>query len=83
MQPQQTGIYPQQAGFSMQYQQPLPTGQAMQPAYTGYTAVPAAPQVEFSWDMTSEDMTAYQNIFAKYANDTGKVKCKPFPLYLC
>ncbi|RCH92920.1 endocytosis defective- protein, partial [Rhizopus stolonifer] len=29
---------------------------------------------EFSWDMTTDEMTSYQNIYAKYANDTGKVK---------
>lgn len=54
------------------YQQPQPTGyQQAQP--TGYYAQQQEP--EFSWDMTPDEMTSYQNIYSKYANDTGKVKC--------
>jgi hypothetical protein len=58
------------------YQQAQPTGyyhqQQQQPQYTGFPQQ----ELEFSWDMTSDEMTSYQNIYAKYANDTGKVKCK-------
>ncbi|KAG2214433.1 hypothetical protein INT47_000989 [Mucor saturninus] len=54
------------------YQQSQPTG-FQQQQYTGYP--PQQPQEpEFSWDMTSDEMTSYQNIYAKYANDSGKVK---------
>lgn len=82
-QPQQTGYQgyqqPQQTG----YQQPQPTGY-QQPQQTGYYAQQQQPQYtgfpqqepEFSWDMTTDEMTSYQNIYSKYANDTGKVKCK-------
>jgi hypothetical protein len=54
------------------YPQPAPTDY-QQPQQTGYYAQPQEP--EFSWDMTPEEMTSYQNIYSKYANDTGKVKC--------
>lgn len=74
LQPQPTGLMPQQTGYSTQYQQ-HPQYTANSPQYIGYTqSAPATP--EFSWDMTSDDMTSYQNIYSKYANDTGKVKCK-------
>jgi hypothetical protein len=70
-QPQPTGYQqPQPTG----YQQPQPTGY-QQPQATGYYGQPPVEQ-EFSWDMTPDEMTSYQNIYAKYANDTGKVKCK-------
>lgn len=69
-QPQPTGYQqPQPTG----YQQPQPTGY-QQPQPTGYYGQPQEP--EFSWDMTPDEMTSYQNIYSKYANDTGKVKCK-------
>ena len=78
-QPQQTGYQqPQQTGYQQPqqtgYQQPQQTGYGgyQQPQYTG---LPAQEQ-EFSWDMTTDEMTSYQNIYAKYANDSGKVKCK-------
>lgn len=81
-QPQQTGYQgyqqPQQTGYQQPqptgYQQPQQTGyyNQQQPQYTGFP--PQEP--EFSWDMTSDEMTSYQNIYAKYANDSGKVKCK-------
>ncbi|KAI8378734.1 cytoskeletal-regulatory complex EF hand-domain-containing protein [Choanephora cucurbitarum] len=67
-QPQPTGYQqPQPTG----YQQPQPTGY-QQPQPTGFYQQPQEP--EFSWDMTKDEMTSYQNIYAKYANDTGKVK---------
>lgn len=72
--PQSTGILAQQTGYSMaSYQQPYATAQT--PQYTGFTQI-STPPVEFSWDMTPEDMTTYQNIYSKYANETGKVRCK-------
>ncbi|KAI8086582.1 cytoskeletal-regulatory complex EF hand-domain-containing protein [Halteromyces radiatus] len=72
-QQQQQPLYAQQTGY---VQQPQPTGYGyqQQPQYTGYTPSPPPPTVEFSWDMTPQDMTTYQNIYSKYANDTGKVK---------
>ncbi|KAI8335533.1 cytoskeletal-regulatory complex EF hand-domain-containing protein, partial [Chlamydoabsidia padenii] len=78
-QQQQQPLYAQPTGY---VQQPQPTGygyqqqqqQQQQPQYTGYTPSPPPPSVEFSWDMTPQDMTAYQNIYSKYSNDTGKVK---------
>lgn len=54
------------------YQQAQPTGYQQQ-QYTGYP--PQQQEPEFSWDMTPDEMTSYQNIYAKYANDSGKVKC--------
>ena len=84
LQPQPTGVYPQQTGYhspspAASTIAPQPTGYYQQqpqiPQYTGYTQA-SSPPVEFSWDMTSQDMTTYQNIYAKYANDSGKVKCK-------
>ncbi|KAI8976979.1 actin cytoskeleton-regulatory complex protein END3-domain-containing protein [Pilobolus umbonatus] len=71
-QPQPTGYQqPQPTG----YQQPQPTGY-QQPQPTGYYPYGGYQQAEpeFSWDMTPDEMTSYQNIYAKYANDTGKVK---------
>jgi hypothetical protein len=77
--PQQTGYQqPQPTGYQgyqpTGYQQAQPTGYyaqpQQQPQYTGFPQQEA----EFSWDMTSDEMTSYQNIYAKYANDTGKVK---------
>ncbi|KAI9013888.1 cytoskeletal-regulatory complex EF hand-domain-containing protein [Phycomyces nitens] len=65
MMPQQTGMMPQQTGYA-QYQQPYATGYTQAPPPSG--------PVEFSWDMTPQDMTSYQNIYSKYANETGKVK---------
>ncbi|KAI8636231.1 cytoskeletal-regulatory complex EF hand-domain-containing protein [Parasitella parasitica] len=59
----------------MGYQQTQLTGYPtdyQQPQQTGYYAQSQEP--EFSWDMTPEDLTSYQNIYSKYANDTGKVK---------
>ncbi|KAG2226631.1 hypothetical protein INT45_005117 [Circinella minor] len=82
LQPQPTGVYPQQTGYhspspAASTLAPQPTGYYQQqpqvPQYTGYTQA-SSPPVEFSWDMTSQDMTTYQNIYAKYANDSGKVK---------
>ncbi|KAI9317755.1 cytoskeletal-regulatory complex EF hand-domain-containing protein [Dichotomocladium elegans] len=75
--PQQTGyIAPQQTGYvapqQTGYVAPQQTGYYQQPQYTGYT--PSPPAVEFSWDMTPDDMASYQNIYAKYANDSGKVR---------
>lgn len=90
-QPQQTGYQgyqgyqqPQPTGYQQPqptgYQQPQPTGyygqQQQQPQYTGFQQQQQEP--EFSWDMTPDEMTSYQNIYAKYANDSGKVKCKVF-----
>ncbi|GAA5803178.1 cytoskeletal-regulatory complex EF hand-domain-containing protein [Helicostylum pulchrum] len=70
-QPQQTG-YQGYQGY--QQQQPQPTGY-QQPQPTGYYPQQQQQQEpEFSWDMTSDEMTSYQNIYAKYANDSGKVK---------
>ncbi|KAI8327831.1 cytoskeletal-regulatory complex EF hand-domain-containing protein [Blakeslea trispora] len=77
-QPQPTGYYtpspqqqPMQIGYQPTgYQQPQPTGY-QQPQPTGYQQ---QVEPEFSWDMTKDEMTSYQNIYAKYANDTGKVK---------
>ncbi|KAI9358497.1 cytoskeletal-regulatory complex EF hand-domain-containing protein [Pilaira anomala] len=85
-QPQQTGYQgyqgyqqPQPTGYQQPqptgYQQPQPTGyygQQQQPQYTGFQQQQQEP--EFSWDMTPDEMTSYQNIYAKYANDSGKVK---------
>lgn len=74
-QPQATGYQqPQPTGY-YQAQQPQPTGYYQQPQPTGYYQQ-GYQEPEFSWDMTSDEMTSYQNIYAKYANDTGKVKCK-------
>ncbi|KAI8141868.1 actin cytoskeleton-regulatory complex protein END3-domain-containing protein [Fennellomyces sp. T-0311] len=85
VQPQPTGLYPQQTGYqsSPSTLAPQPTGYGYQqqqsypspqvPQYTGYTQA-SSPPVEFAWDMTPQDMTTYQNIYAKYANDSGKVK---------
>ncbi|KAI9495632.1 cytoskeletal-regulatory complex EF hand-domain-containing protein [Zychaea mexicana] len=85
LQPQPTGVYPQQTGYQSspgiapqqtgyyQQQQQNYTPPPQVPQYTGYTQA-STPPVEFSWDMTSQDMTTYQNIYAKYANDSGKVK---------
>ncbi|OBZ83330.1 Actin cytoskeleton-regulatory complex protein end3 [Choanephora cucurbitarum] len=75
-QPQPTGYQqPQPTGYQQPqptgYQQPQPTGY-QQPQPTGFYQQPQEP--EFSWDMTKDEMTSYQNIYAKYANDTGKVK---------
>ncbi|KAI9279317.1 cytoskeletal-regulatory complex EF hand-domain-containing protein [Sporodiniella umbellata] len=72
-QPQPTGYQqPQPTGYQQHsYQQPQPTGY-QQPQPTGYQQQYGAP--EFSWDMTTDEMDSYQNIYAKYANDTGKVK---------
>lgn len=61
-QAQQTGYQPQQVVMNQ------PTGYP--PAQYGYQ------EPEFSWDMTADDMTSYQNIYSKYANDSGRVKCK-------
>lgn len=77
-QPQPTGYQqPQPTGYQQPqptgYQQPQPTGY-QQPQPTGYYGQPQ--ELEFSWDMTPDEMTSYQNIYSKYANDTGKVKCK-------
>ncbi|KAG0167558.1 endocytosis defective- protein [Apophysomyces sp. BC1015] len=48
---------------------PQPTG------YNAYQHQPPQPQrIEFSWDMTHKDMVSYQDIYAKYGNETGKVK---------
>ncbi|KAI8073098.1 cytoskeletal-regulatory complex EF hand-domain-containing protein [Gongronella butleri] len=74
-QQQQQPMYAQQTGYYQQpqptgYQQPQPTGY---PSHPGYSATPPA-AAEFSWDMTPQDMVSYQNIYAKYANDSGKVK---------
>ncbi|KAG1143239.1 hypothetical protein G6F37_006863 [Rhizopus arrhizus] len=72
-QPQPTGYQqPQPTGY-YQAQQPQPTGYYQQPQPTGYYQQ-GYQEPEFSWDMTSDEMTSYQNIYAKYANDTGKVK---------
>ncbi|OBZ88732.1 Actin cytoskeleton-regulatory complex protein end3, partial [Choanephora cucurbitarum] len=73
-QPQPTGYQqPQPTGYQQPqptgYQQPQPTGY-QQPQPTGFYQQPQEP--EFSWDMTKDEMTSYQNIYAKYANDTGK-----------
>lgn len=85
-QPQATGYQGgyQQGGYQQPqptgYQQPQPTGYytpQQQPQYTGFPGQ-QQPEPQFSWDMTSDEMTSYQNIYAKYANDTGKVKCKCF-----
>ncbi|KAG1231288.1 hypothetical protein G6F68_003356 [Rhizopus microsporus] len=73
-QPQPTGYYqqPQPTGYPGGYQQPQPTGyQQAQP--TGYYQQ-SYQEPEFVWDMTPDEMTSYQNIYAKYANETGKVK---------
>ncbi|CAO0801893.1 unnamed protein product [Mucor circinelloides] len=75
-QPQPTGYQqPQPTGYQQPqptgYQQPQPTGY-QQPQPTGYYGQPQ--ELEFSWDMTPDEMTSYQNIYSKYANDTGKVK---------
>lgn len=91
-QPQPTGYYqqPQATGYPGGYQQPQPTGYQQpqptgyqQPQPTGYQqAQPTGyyqqsyQEPEFVWDMTPDEMTSYQNIYAKYANETGKVKCK-------
>lgn len=87
-QPQQTGYQGYQQTPPTNFQQAQPTGyqQAQptgyqQPQQTGfqqqqYTGYPPQQEPEFSWDMTSDEMTSYQNIYAKYANDSGKVKCK-------
>ncbi|KAG0165277.1 endocytosis defective- protein [Apophysomyces sp. BC1034] len=71
--PQATGVMPQATGYSpyQQQQQSYPTG-IQTPQFTGVPQ--ASAPVEFSWDMTPQDMQAYQNIYSKYANDTGKVK---------
>ncbi|KAI8381371.1 cytoskeletal-regulatory complex EF hand-domain-containing protein [Radiomyces spectabilis] len=69
-QPQPTGYSPYQQPQSTGYQQPQPTG--VMPQYTGYSSSPTT--VEFSWDMSPQDMTSYQNIYSKYANGSGKVK---------
>ncbi|CAO3607551.1 unnamed protein product [Cunninghamella echinulata] len=72
---QQQPIYSQPTGYVQQQQQPVPTQPTgygyQQPQPTGY----ASPNtIEFSWDIAPQDMTTYQNIYSKYANDTGKVK---------
>ena len=79
-QAQPTGYQGYQQTQSTGYQQPQPTGYQQpqqtgyqQPQPTGYYAQQQEP--EFSWDMTPDEMTSYQNIYSKYANDTGKVKC--------
>ncbi|KAJ8663684.1 hypothetical protein O0I10_000933 [Lichtheimia ornata] len=78
IQPQATGyqgspapVAPQATGYYQQQQQYTPSPQM--PQYTGYTQA-SSPAVEFSWDMSSDDMIAYQNIYAKYANDSGRVR---------
>ncbi|KAI9480857.1 MAG: cytoskeletal-regulatory complex EF hand-domain-containing protein [Benjaminiella poitrasii] len=68
--PQSTG-YPQPQ--STGYQQPQPIGY-QQPQPTGYFGQVQQAEPEFSWDMTPDEMTSYQNIYSKYANDSGKVK---------
>ncbi|KAI7899507.1 cytoskeletal-regulatory complex EF hand-domain-containing protein [Cokeromyces recurvatus] len=88
-QPQPTGYQqPQPTGYQQSqltnYQQPQPTGYQQfqptgyqQPQPTGYFGQQQQQQqteLEFSWDMTPDEMTSYQNIYSKYANDTGKVK---------
>ncbi|KAF7727367.1 endocytosis defective- protein [Apophysomyces ossiformis] len=74
LQPQPTGIPPQATGIPPQ-PMGIPPQATGYPSYQVYPTTPQAPvPVEFSWDMTPQDMQAYQNIYAKYANDTGKVK---------
>jgi hypothetical protein len=74
-QPQPTGYQGYQQSQPTGYQQVQPTGY-QQPQATGYYGQQQPVEQEFSWDMTPDEMTSYQNIYAKYANDTGKVKCK-------
>lgn len=76
-QPQPTGYNNYQQPQPTGYQQPQPTGY-QQPQPTGYYGQQQQQEPEFSWDMTSDEMTSYQNIYSKYANDSGKVKCKSF-----
>ncbi|CAO3638603.1 unnamed protein product [Cunninghamella blakesleeana] len=66
---QQQPVYSQPTGY---VQQPQPTGYPgyQQPQPTGFNNN----AIEFSWDISPQDMTTYQNIYSKYANDTGKVK---------
>lgn len=85
IQPQATGyqgspapIAPQATGYYQQQQQHPYTPSPQMPQYTGYTQASSSPAVEFSWDMSPDDMIAYQNIYAKYANDSGRVRCKSF-----
>ncbi|ORX54499.1 EF-hand [Hesseltinella vesiculosa] len=76
-QPQPTGYggyqQPQPTGYG--YQQPQPTGfqQPMATGYPSHQGYSPAPSVEFSWDMTPQDMVSYQNIYSKYGNDSGKI----------
>lgn len=88
-QPQPTGFQqPQPTGYQIGgYQQPQPTGYQQpqqtgyqQPQYTGvpqqYTGFSAAQQKEFDWGITPQDLNTYGNIYNKYANASGKVRCK-------
>jgi hypothetical protein len=80
--PQQQQAAPQQityqqaqpTGYNQQIVPTQATGYYQQQSFNGYQQA----EPEFSWDMTSDDMTSYQNIYAKYANDSGKVKCSVF-----
>lgn len=87
-QPQPTGFQqPQPTGYQMGYQQTQPTG-FQQPQPTGYqqpqyTGMPQVPQYtgftqqkEFDWGITPQDLNTYGNIYNKYANASGKVRCK-------
>ncbi|KAI8881242.1 hypothetical protein K501DRAFT_334879 [Backusella circina FSU 941] len=79
-QPQPTGYQPQQQQQQIGYQQTQPTGYQPQSMVmnqpTGYppSQYGGYQEPEFSWDMTTDDMTSYQNIYSKYANDSGRVK---------
>jgi hypothetical protein len=91
-QPQPTGFQQTQpTGYQMGYQQPQATGFQnpqqtgyQQPQYTGmpqqqtpqYTGFSPAQQKEFDWGITPQDLNTYGNIYNKYANASGKVRCK-------
>jgi actin cytoskeleton-regulatory complex protein END3 len=92
-QPQQTGYQmgyqqPQPTGFQNQqptgYQQPQPTGYQQQ-QFTGvpsqYTGFSTQHQKEFDWGITPQDLSTYGNIYNKYANASGKVRCKDYKLW--